>query len=76
MNKATVTKTLKKVENQPTYYSLGFKRLVSLPVRVRKVFDLSANLKTSWDSEKAHLSQKEFLEGLTVKEFSDWLKFA
>lgn len=76
MNTATITKVLKKVENESSEYSLGFKRLVALPSRVRKSFDLAANLETNFDGQKALNNQKKFLGSLTEKEFINWLKIA
>ena len=75
MNKATITKTLKKVENlknDKQSYSLGFCRLASLPVRVKRNFDLAAFL------ELGHLQifdyQKQFIGELTEQEFINWMK--
>jgi hypothetical protein len=76
MTIATITKTLKKVEVQQKEYSLGFRRLTVLPARVRKSFDLAANLKTNWDGKKALDNQKSFLGGLTEQEYINWLKLA
>ena len=76
MRTATITKTLKKVETQSKEYSLGFRRLTVLPKRVRKDFDLAANLKTNWDGKKALDNQKSFLGGLTEQEYVNWLKLA
>ncbi|MCB0516583.1 MAG: hypothetical protein KDD49_11010 [Bacteroidetes bacterium] len=76
MNAATITKTLKKVAEQPSNYSLGFRRLTVLPTRVRRAFDLASNLKTNWDGKQALENQKSFLEGLTEQEYINWLKLA
>lgn len=76
MTTATITKTLKKLENQPREYSLGFRRLIVLPVRVRRAFDLAANLKTNWDRKEALENQKTFLGSLTNDEYKNWLKTA
>jgi len=76
MNGSTITKTLSKVNNESKEYSLGFRRLVSLPSRVKKHFDLAANLETNWDGKKALENQKTFLENLTEQEFINWLKLA
>lgn len=73
MNNATITKTLKKVEKMSKEYSLGFRRLHVLPLRVRKNFDIAANLETNWDGKKAQQNQKDFLGGLTQQEFINWL---
>jgi hypothetical protein len=74
MTIAVITKTLEKVSAQPTLYSLGFRRLTVLPVRVKRAFDLVANLETNWDGKKALDNQKAFLGGLTDEEFINWLK--
>jgi hypothetical protein len=72
MNAATITKTLTKVNGQPSEYSLGFKRLTSLPVRVRRNVNLACVLK----GESNDNSMKEFLNNLTEQEFINWLKVA
>jgi len=74
MKTAIITKTLKKIQTQPSEYSLGFKRLVVLPVRVRRQFDLASNLNTNWDAKKAFDNQIDFLENLTNDEYINWLK--
>jgi hypothetical protein len=61
MTTQIITKTLAKVNAQPTEYSLGFKRLTVLPLRVRKHFDLASNLETNFDGKKALENQKNFL---------------
>lgn len=76
MTTATITKTLKKVEAESKEYSLGFRRLTVLPVRVRRGFDLAANLETNWDGRKALENQKAFLGGLTEQEYINWLRLA
>ena len=74
MKAPVITKTLKKVEQQPSEYSLGFRRLEALPNRVRFNFGLASNLKNNWDGAKAHEEQLSFLEGLTEQEFINWMK--
>jgi len=76
MTTATITKTLKKVNAESKEYSLGFRRLIALPVRVRRAFNLAANLETNWDGRKALENQKNFLGGLTEQEYINWLKLA
>jgi len=76
MTTATITKTIEKVKNQDAKFSLGFKRLVSLPARVRKSFALASNIETNWDGRKAHDNQVSFLESLNDSEFINWLKTA
>ena len=72
MTTATITKTLAKVNAQPTEYSLGFRRLTVLPVRVRRNVNLACVLK----GESNDNSMKEFLNNLTEQEFINWLKIA
>ena len=72
MTTATITKTLAKVNAQPTEYSLGFRRLTVLPVRVRQNVNLACVLK----GESNDNSMKEFLNNLTEQEFINWLKVA
>lgn len=76
MNAATITKTLKKAGLESKEYSLGFRRLIALPTRVKRAFDLASNLETNWDGKQALENQKSFLEGLTEQEFINWLKLA
>jgi hypothetical protein len=76
MTTQIITKTLAKVNAQPTEYSLGFKRLTVLPLRVRKDFDLASNLETNFDGKKALENQKNFLGSLTEQEYINWLKLA
>lgn len=72
MTAATITKTLAKVSAQPSNYSLGFKRLTVLPLKLRRNINLACVLK----GESNQNSMKEFLNNLTEQEFIDWLKFA
>ena len=72
MKNATITKTLAKVNAQPSEYSLGFKRLTVLPVRVRRNVNLACVLK----GEDNDNSMKSFLNNLTEQEFTNWLKIA
>lgn len=72
MTTATITKTLSKIESQPTEYSLGFRRLTSLPIRIRKNINLACILK----GENNDNSMKEFLNTLTEQEFINWLILA
>lgn len=75
MNAASITKTLAKLNTESSEYSLGFKRLISLPQRVRAKYALSANIDCNWDGLKAHNMQVSFLGELTEKEFINWMKF-
>lgn len=72
MTTAEITKTVNKVNTQPVEYSLGFRRLTVLPVRVRRNINLSCILK----GESNDNSMKEFLNTLTEQEFINWLKLA
>ncbi len=72
MTSATITKILNKVNTQPSEYSLGFRRLTVLPLRVRKNINLACILK----GESNDNSMKEYLNNLTENEFISWLKVA
>jgi hypothetical protein len=72
MTTATITKTLAKINAQPLNYSLGFRRLTVLPLRVRRNIILACVLKR----ENNQNSMKEFLNNLTDQEFINWLKVA
>lgn len=72
MTKATITKTLAKVNAESKIYSLGFRRLISLPLRVRQNINLACVLKGENDNN----SMKEFLHNLSEQEFINWLKNA
>ena len=69
MNNAEITKTVNKVNAQPNKYSIGFRRLTSLPVRVRKNINLACILKDESDDN----SMKEFFNTLTEQQFINWL---
>lgn len=72
MTTATITKILKKVEAESKEYSLGFRRLTALPVRVRKRINLACIMK----GESNDNSMKLFFNNLTEQEYIDWLKNA
>ena len=72
MTTLTITKTLAKVNAQPSNYSLGFRRITVLPLRVRRNINLACVLK----GESNQNSIKEFLNNLTEQEFINWLKVA
>lgn len=72
MNKSTVTKTVKKVNSQDSSYSVGFRRLHALPIRVRKSFNL-AMLLDNVNTKEIHKKQKDFLGSLSDHEFINWL---
>ena len=70
MTNAAITKTISKVNQHLSEYSLGFSRLISLPARVRKNINLACVLK----GESNENSMKDFLNNLTEQEFVNWLK--
>lgn len=70
MKTSIITKTVNKVKAQPVEYSLGFRRLTVLPVKVRRNINLACVLK----DESNDNSIKEFLNTLTEQEFINWLK--
>ena len=72
MTAAIITKTLLKVNSQPSEYSLGFRRLTALPIRVRENINHACILK----GETNDNSMKEFLNNLTELEFVNWSKTA
>ena len=72
MNAAQITKTVNKVNSESKEYSIGFRRLISLPVRVSKNIILACVLNGENDTN----SMKEFLNTLTEQEFINWLKLA
>jgi DNA primase catalytic subunit len=72
MVKSEITKTLQKVNNQPSEYSLGFKRLISLPNRIRKNINLTCVIK----GESNDNSAKNYFNELSEQEFINWLKLA
>lgn len=69
MTTTTITKTLSAVNSLPSEYSLGFRRLTSLPVRVRKNINLACILKGESNNEL----MKDFLNNLSEKEFILWM---
>lgn len=72
METQVITKVLNKVNNQPVEYSLGFKRLSSLPVRVRRNVNLACILK----GESNDNSMKDHFNKMTENEFITWMKNA
>lgn len=72
MTTSVITKTLDKVNAQPSEYSLGFRRLTVLPRRVRQNINLACILK----GENNDNSMKEFFNNITEQEFINWLKIA
>ena len=76
MKNSTITNTLNKCNEESKEYSLGFRRLTALPIRVRRNLDLHYNLKFKFDSNKAMKKEKEFLQKLTEQEFITFLRLA
>jgi hypothetical protein len=70
MKTASITKVLKKVNLESSIYSLGFKRLTSLPKHLRQKINLSCVLK----GESNDKSMQSFLGSLNDQEFINWLK--
>ena len=69
MTIAVIKKTLEKVNAQPTEYSLGFRRLTVLPLRVRNNINIACVLR----GESNTNSMKAFLNDLTDQEYANWL---
>jgi len=84
MTQAVITKALNQLMNNielgktnSAYdWSLGYHRLSVLPCRVKRNYDLAANLQTNWDGKKAFDNQIDFLGGLTDQEFINWMRLA
>jgi len=72
MKAGIITKTLKKVNSQPLEYSLGYRRITSLPLGVRQKINLTCILKKENDDS----SMIDFLNNLTDEEFIEWLKLS
>jgi hypothetical protein len=72
MTTATITKTLQKVADQPSEYTLGFRRWSSLPRRVCGNVITACVLKGETSTQPAI----KFLNDLTDSEFTNWLKSA
>jgi len=76
MTTTTVTKTLSKIDSLNKDYSIGFKRLTVLPMRVRKNFNMAYLTQISKDINKCHSYQVDFLASLNDKEYINWLRNA
>ncbi len=70
MTNSMIAKILSKVSKQPKEYSLGFKRLTSLPLITRKSVILDCVL----NGESNTNSMKDYLNGLSEQEFIVWLR--
>ncbi len=69
MTQGAITKTLERLNNQPSNYSIGFRRLTVLPKRVRKDINMACVLK----GESNDNSIKDFFNELTEQEYINWL---
>ena len=72
MTQGAITKTLARLNNQPSNYSIGFRRLTVLPKRVRKDINMACVLK----GESNDNSIKDFFNELTEQEYINWLRLA
>lgn len=72
MNKSNITKTIAKVNASDPSYSKGFNRLMALPAKARKSFNLAVLL-TGVSVNDVLSIQKSTLEKLTDGEFVNWL---
>ena len=72
MTQAIITKTLARLNNQPSNYSIGFRRLTVLPKRIRKNINMACVLK----GESNDNSMKDFFNGITEQEYINWLRLA
>ncbi len=72
MTQGAITKTLERLNNQPSNYSIGFRRLTVLPKRVRKDINMACVLK----GESNDNSIKDFFNELTEQEYINWLRLA
>ncbi len=70
MNASTITKVLNKSKENEIIYTLGFRRLLALPVLVRKNVSLGCILRGEHNQE----SIKSIFNNMTEQEFINWLK--
>ena len=70
MINSLITKTLKRLEEQPKEYSLGSKRFYALPKKVRKQINLYRLIRRESNND----SIKELFNNMTEKEYINWLK--
>ena len=70
MEAAIITKTLQKVNQSSPIYTLGFNRLASLPVRVRKNISYACVQKGETNTD----SVKNLFNTMSETEFINWLK--
>ncbi len=74
MKASSITKTLKKKQLQDNKMSLGFRRYLVLPNRVRKNIQLAHFLKTG--STNWHSATVEFFQEMSQEEYLAYLKQA
>lgn len=72
MNKANIEKTIAKVNASNSNYSKGFNRLMALPEKARKSFNLAVLMTGVCVGDVLDI-QKSTLENLTDSEFCNWL---
>lgn len=65
----TITKVLNKVKGLKENYSIGFNRLTSLPLRVRK----NINLSLAVNGNTNNLPMVKLLGDLSEQEFINWM---
>ena len=74
MTNTQTTKTLLKLNNQPSNYSLGFNRFSVLPLRVRTYVNLACYIET--ENINTHNSIVSFFDVMTNEEYITYLKSA
>lgn len=72
MKQAEITKVLNKIKEQPSEYSLGFKRICVLPVRVRRNINSACVMR----GEINDSSMKALFNEMSEQEFINWLELA
>lgn len=71
MTTATYTKIAKKVESEDCRYSLGFRRLISIPRAARSKVEIAAMLQTGSTNNCEFL--RDFFGGMSDSEFKIWV---
>jgi len=72
MNDLQIKEIINEVKSQPKEYSLGFRRLTSLPISIRRNINLACVMRGN-DNDNL---MKDFLQTLTDQEFINWLKIS
>jgi hypothetical protein len=70
MKNETIIKVFRNFKKQPKKYSLGFKRLVSLPKDIRHKISISCMLKGEFNDH----SVKFKLDKMTNQEYVNWMR--